>query len=401
VELCRTCKGMLVDAESLERLAGGRGIEASTQPGTNALVLGPCLRCNTDSWQARAIGSAPPGLYACGACWMVWLLPGQLDRLRAHWQAERWQGRGTAAAALAQDGPAAPSPPPSAPGLPGTPLPAAIEAPLPLPLPLPVTAVVEPERFDRVSFERGTANWLAAPVALVIALSFVGTSGGRFFGSLIGMPFHELGHALVSWLSSRFAVPLPFFTVWHEEQSALFGVLVAAVIAAFGVRCWLERRNFGVALALVLLALQLGMSWLVPPRFTLMLQIMGGALGEIVLGSLVLVAFHFPLPDRLRWDFWRWPALVPSSICLAHALVLWLRAVRDTRHIPWGSAMGAESDGDMNRLVNVFGWRGKELAAFFLSAALLSVAALAAAQVWAWYRSRRVSSAAPAEPHAR
>jgi hypothetical protein len=315
---------------------------------------------------------------------MVWLLSRQLEPLRDRLLAQRRLARaveppGAARASADTEGP------PAAPSAP-----AAGDAGAALPVAPP--ALVDLEPFDRVSFEHGAANWLAAPVALGLALIFCTTSTGRFFGSLVAMPFHELGHALTSWLSSRFAVPLPFFTVWHERQSALFGLLVAAIIGAFGVRSWLEQRRFGVGLAGALLVLQLGLSWLVPARLTLMLQILGGALGEIVLGALVLVAFHFPLPDRLRWDFWRWPALLPGSLCLANALLLWSRAARDVRHMPWGAAIGHESDGDMNRLVNGFGWRARELSAFYLKVALASVLVLALAQLWAWYRARRALS---------
>jgi hypothetical protein len=397
VELCRACKGMLLDEEVLARLADGASLEASTEPSAGNLALRACLRCNTDSWQARAVpGVQHPGSYACGVCGMLWLLPGELDRLRALWLAERRRAR-----LLARAGGDSESSDARASSLSSTPATPAAAALAPevgrlVPTPLddsgPPTAALEP--FDRVSFERGTANWLAAPVALVLALLFCSTAAGRFFGALISMPFHELGHALTSWLSSRFAVPLPFFTVWHAEQSVLFGLLVAGTITAFGARSWLERRRFGVLLALVLLIAQVGMSWLVPARLTSMLQILGGALGEIVLGALVLVAFHFPLPDRLRWDFWRWPALAPGSICLAHALLLWARAVRDVRHVPWGAAIGNESDGDMNRLVDVFGWRASELASFYLKAAVLSVLFLVVAQAWAWQRSRRATSVA-------
>jgi len=388
VELCRACKGMLLDAEVLEGLAGCGQVEAATEASAARVALGPCLRCNTASWHARSIpGAAEPGLYVCGVCRMLWLLPGELERLRAAGLAERRRARararpsaapGSGALAASVPEPSLAGASPSQPVLALGGLPAA-----------PPPSLTEAEPFDRVSFEDGAANWLAAPVALVVALLFCVTPLGRFFGALIGMPFHELGHALTSWLSSRFAVPLPFFTVWHEEQSIPFGLLVALVITAFGVRSWLEQRRFGVALSLLLLVLQVGLSWLVPARFTLMLQILGGALGEIALGAFVLVAFHFPLPDRLRWDFWRWPALAPGSICLANALLLWSRAVRDPRQMPWGAAVGDESDGDMNRLVNVFGWRARELASFYLKAAILSVVVLVIAQAWAWYRARR------------
>jgi hypothetical protein len=386
VELCGACKGMLLGADALERLAGGSGVHAATEPCDGALGLLDCLRCNTASWQARSIPGAPSaGLYACGMCGMVWLLPGELDRLRARLQVDRWRSRVRASAApLASSAGSASGASVPSPSMPD-------ESPLGEVL-LAERARAEP--IDRISFEHGASSWLGPPVAFVLGLVSCSTEGGRFFGALVGMPFHELGHALTSWLSSRFALPLPFFTLWLEEQSVLFGLVVAGVIGGFGLRSWLEQRRFGVALAFMLLVLQVGMSWLVPARSTLMLQILGGALGEIVLGGFVLVAFYFPLPDRLRWDFWRWPLLAPGSICLAHALLLWSRAVENVRHMPWGSAVGSESDGDMNRLVSSFGWKAPELASFYLKATWGVLAALALAVGWAWHRSRRAESAA-------
>jgi hypothetical protein len=181
-------------------------------------------------------------------------------------------------------------------------------------------------------------------------------------------------------------MPLPFFTIWYEEQSLIFGLMVAALLAWFGFHSWQERSRFGISLSVALLSMQVAASWIIPTRFTAMFQILGGALGEIVIGALVLVAFHFPLPDRLRWDFWRWPALLPGAVCFAQALWLWLRAARDTSLMPWGSAIGSAADGDMNRLVAGFGWSATELSSFYLNATWLSAAALGVAYAWALRR---------------
>jgi Zn-finger nucleic acid-binding protein len=402
VELCRACRGMLVDAPVLVSLAGlndsmGLDVEAATEPRGGGATLGPCLRCNTHNWQTRAVpGAAGAGLLWCGTCSMVWLLAGELERLREWVIAERWRAR--AGASLGPAGGAAPGasvPVPSDAGEGDRERPRAPDA-------AQGPASIEPA--DRISFEHGLGNVLGAPLGLGLGLLFCSTAAGRFFGALVGMPFHELGHALASWLSSRFAVPLPFFTVWHEEQSVPFGLGVAAVLVWLGWHSWHERRRFGLVLALCLLVLQVGLSWFVPVRFTSMLQILSGGLGEIVLGALVLIAFHFPLPDRLRWDFWRWPALLPASLCLAHALVLWSRAVRDVRHIPWGAAIGSAADGDMNRLVQSFGWSPAALATFYLGAGITSLAALSLTQAWMWRRQHRARAhlrrqAGPASEH--
>ena len=117
-----------------------------------------------------------------------------------------------------------------------------------------------------------------------------------------------------------------------------------------------------------------------------MWQILSGALGELVFAGFILIAFHFPGPDRFRWDFWRWVAVIPAAVCFTHALMLWHGASTDVAQIPWGSAVGSESDGDMNRLVAQFGWTAPELARFYLNVGYLGVTALAAAYAYAGYR---------------
>ena len=119
---------------------------------------------------------------------------------------------------------------------------------------------------------------------------------------------------------------------------------------------------------------------------------------SILFGAFLLISFHFPLPDRFRWDFWRWLVLLPASLCFMHALLLWRTVSADVSLMPWGSAIGAESDGDMNRLVQRFGWNANELADFYLGAAYLGLAAMvftygyAAFRVWKNRASKRSAS---------
>jgi Zn-finger nucleic acid-binding protein/MFS family permease len=377
VEFCQGCKGMLMDELALQQLAGTSDIEAVSDPDGVDGGLRPCLRCNTANWRRRVLQRGErSGLGLCGTCGMVWLEAGELERLRQRLSLERRRARALASRVGVTH--SLPAPPSSAP-LAGVP-PAA-----------PSVAKEFEDDADRISFDRGVGNRIGVPLMLTLSALFCSNPIGQFLAGLIGMPFHELGHALTSWLSSRVAVPLPFFTIWQNDQSLLFGLAVAGLLGWFGHHSWREKRRFGVVVAGTLLATQVCMSWLVPTRFTLMLQIMGGTLGELVLAALLLAAFHFPLPDRLRWDFWRWLVLIPAAVCFGHALLVWIAALDDPSSIPWGAAIGDESDGDMNRLVRDFGWRAEELVSFYLRAGVLSALGMAGAYGLAWHRQARLS----------
>lgn len=362
VHLCTSCRGLLVGPATLTHLMGAGDLDTLSEARGELGGFGRCPSCGTLGWSCRrVVGSTQSGVGVCGCCESVWLIAGELSRLQEHARAARRRAP-----------------------IPGT----DVEGPAPTASPT-LSAESPREPFGRIPFDRGVGNVLGVPVVLAVALAFCSGQLGRFLAALVGMPFHEIGHALASWLGSRLAVPLPFFTIWLNEQSWWFGLFMASLLGWFGFHSWREGRPFGVVVAGATLASQLFVSWLLPSRLSEMFQILGGALGEIGLGALLLTAFHFPLPDRLRWDFWRWPLLVPGAICFVQALLLWSRAVDDTSQMPWGSAIGSAADGDMNRLVRDFGWSARGLARFYATSAWLALIAIAGSYGWAWHRYRR------------
>jgi Zn-finger nucleic acid-binding protein len=357
VELCAQCRGLFLDRDEIRELVGGGSLAKATEVvpvslGDDVGML--CPKCVDPAMQPlRVKGAADVGSWQCRSCGGMWLGDGAFFEL----------------ARALRSSPRAPR----------------ILAPLTASHSPPVT---EEGRLthSRSEYDQGLENLFAVPVVLVLSLWVCSSSFGRLFAFLVGMPFHELGHAAASWLSSRIAIPLPFFTFWYDDQSVLMGLIVAGVLGWLLFHTYREQNWFMFASASVVSLAWAVTTFLVPPTRTLMWQILSGALGELVFGAFLLVAFHFALPDRLRWDFWRWIALIPAGLCFTQATLLWRTVSTDVSQMPWGSAIGSESDGDMNRLVQQFGWNANELADFYLTIAYLGLTALAISYTYAAYR---------------
>jgi hypothetical protein len=76
-------------------------------------------------------------------------------------------------------------------------------------------------------------------------------------------------------------------------------------------------------------------------------------------------------------------------LCFTQAMMLWRTASADVSQMPWGSALGSDSDGDMNRLVSQFAWKANDLADFYLRVGYLCFAALGIGYAYAALRLLR------------
>jgi Zn-finger nucleic acid-binding protein len=357
VELCAQCRGLFLDRHEIRQLVGGGSLAKATDvvPVSLGDEIGMrCPKCVDPAMQPlRVKGAGDVESWQCRECGGLWLGDGAFFHLSRALSTSLRAPR-ILAPLVTSEQPAAKK---------GARL-----------------------NHSRSQYDQGLENLIAVPLVLLLSFLFCSTNFGRLLGFLVGMPFHELGHAAASWLSSRIAIPLPFFTFWFDDQSVLMGAIVAGVLGWLLFHTYREKNWFMFGSASVVTLAWAVATFVIDPTRTLMWQILSGALGEVVFGSFLLVAFHFALPDRLRWDFWRWIALVPAALCFTQATMLWRTVSSDVSQMPWGSAVGSESDGDMNRLVQQFHWSANELADFYLHVAYLGLTALAITYSYSAYR---------------
>jgi len=231
------------------------------------------------------------------------------------------------------------------------------------------------DRPDRVPFDQPWLDIGMYPLAALFALLITSSDGAMTLMLPAQIFIHELGHAIPSWLSSRRALPLPCgVTFWEEEQSLFVGFGMVFLLGVLMVHAYRERRPFGIALgtgALLLLAFfSLGISNDRSFEWT----ILGGVAGEFWVSTLMIVSFFFRMPDRLRWDFFRLLIIFPAFTTWVAATRLWFGIATGSADMPTGSIFGGSHDegGDLNRLMNEYGWAADELTRFYTGLAVLT-----------------------------
>jgi uncharacterized membrane protein YeaQ/YmgE (transglycosylase-associated protein family) len=319
---CPSCRASLQPSKTLSA-----ALVVSALPITLDRVADPvggCPACASGQLRrARLLGEAPA---ACDVCDAIWLTREQLARMRARVARDRAPGA-------------------SMPDL-----------------------TTYAERFDRANrfaFDDAASRRYAYPAALVAGVL------AHLFGlsflvwGTVEMWFHELGHAVVAWLSGFVAVPLPFFTMMpRETRSGWVIAIVLGLIGAIAYESVMRRWWALLAFAGGLGVTQLVLTAVLNPAQARQWGIFSGHAGAIVLPTLIMLAFYQPL--GWRWDFWRYPVILVAAIGFVHATFLWTSVARGTGVMPHGSAVGDDAEGDVERLVREFHWTQTSLASSYV-----------------------------------
>lgn len=215
------------------------------------------------------------------------------------------------------------------------------------------------QRWDRFSFDNWAVNAWAYPAAFAVALMVNNIGLLQLLHLPLHIWIHEFGHATVAWWSGYRALPLPIGWTSVSSQRdpfVYFGILFLLILLFWSARK--ERIGWLQVLAIFLALLQFYMTWLMPNRTWEMLFVFSGVGGEFYLSTFLMASFYFPLPDRWRWDFWRFVVLGIASSSLWRSFWEWHSIRLGLAEVPWGTLLGGQGDarGDMNRLNYDFGW---------------------------------------------
>ncbi len=216
---------------------------------------------------------------------------------------------------------------------------------------------------DLNSFNNRYVNRLALPIALLFAIVLHLLVFPRFLLRGIQIWIHEFGHATVAWMAGHAATPLPFgWTNVSDDRSTSVYVCFLILLLLLFWSGWREQKPWAMGLATVLAIGQYYMTWQMPEYTYYQLISFGGVGGELYLSTLLMVCFYFPLPDRFRWDFWRYLALIMAAYTFTSSFGMWHQIKTGTAEIPWGSMLGGQGDagGDMNKLSSM-GWSDTQI----------------------------------------
>lgn len=226
----------------------------------------------------------------------------------------------------------------------------------------------DPERFDT---DGVTVNATSLPAMFAVGWLLGLLHLWFALGYLFHSTYHEFGHTFTAWLSGRYAFPIPILLtiVGNDRSTALSAVTLAPL--ALGASWAARERRFVLAAVLAsIAALGLYLSFVASETESRVWVTFGGCAGEFVLSALVCAAFYVELPDRLRWDFWRWPFVFVACCVLVNADRTWRGVASDLDRLPRGTAMAGSKDanGDMDKLLRA-GWTPAEIAGDYLALA--------------------------------
>lgn len=220
----------------------------------------------------------------------------------------------------------------------------------------------------------------AIPVALGLALAFhvLTPSLQRIF---LGMPIHELGHAVSGWFCGYFAVPTLWKTLVAEERGFVAPLALAVALGYMMVRAYLAEKLHLVVLGGALLVVQGIGTFGIKERTAEMLFTFGGDGMGMVLATVLMATFFFGKRSQLYKGWLRWGFLMIGAAAFVDMFATWWTAQSDTGAIPFGEIEGTGLSDPM-KLVEDHGWSTKVMVRRYVMVGVSCLLGLALVYAW-------------------
>ncbi len=220
----------------------------------------------------------------------------------------------------------------------------------------------------------------AIPAMLALALAFhVFTPGLQRV--TLGMPVHELGHAVSAWFTGFWAIPTLWKTIIPEERSVFATILLAAAIGWMMASAWRAGRGYLVVLGIALLVLQAIGTFGIREDTAIALYTFGGDGMGMVIATALMATFFFGKRSQLYKGALRWGFLVIGAAAFVDMFATWWAALHDPLAIPIGEIEGVGLS-DAARLLGGHLWDQRLMVRRFVTVGVLCLVALALIYAW-------------------
>lgn len=254
---------------------------------------------------------------------------------------------------------------------------------------LMLPALPRQQRSFWFAFDHLEINALAFPLALVCAALISQISPVR------GVPWqtwvHDLGQFSLTWLASR--------TFWADTQLQhsvpspsllLYGVTLL-LLMRWGWWARRKRRFWLLTIVSGLILTQFWLTFLISETNYALLVTWVGSGGELILGTVMMIGFHFRLPFWWRWRLWRYPVLLVGTCTYWQGFERW-HGLGAYWGLDWSFLLAgrALANQEIERLVLGYGWHPYQIVTALAHLGELCGLMLLGVYVYSLSRSRGV-----------
>lgn len=192
-------------------------------------------------------------------------------------------------------------------------------------------------------------------------------------GASMSMWIHEFGHAFFAWFSGYYATPF-FGVTFITNQSWGVTICFSILLGTLGYFSWQKRSPFLIAVFSLMFLVQFVFRFFLSSEQQIQAIIWGGNGGTLWIATLMVISYHYRLPETTYWSILRYIVLFVGALVFFTSIKTWWEFEHGVREMPVGvqAMWGLHSDPD--RLMDEFGWKQFELVGSYLRTGYICLA---------------------------